>query len=105
MTAAKTFRETMRENNAKFKADLKDGNKKVMEDAKNRKEQAEVNRIAKAEMKTKQLENRPAKAKGPNGFMVLLELAWMAPVMLFSLVAIIGISAFVIILFKSIFFG
>jgi len=116
MAETKSFREAMKENNAKFKDDWKASNEKIKADSRAREERAEVKRIAKAKMNTERFQKddqevqkeqtvtKLPKEKGPNGFMVLLEALWMLPMALFSLLVIVGVGAFVVtLIWKSIF--
>lgn len=116
MAETKSFKEAMKENNAKFKDDWKASNAKIKEDSRAREERAEVKRIAKAKMKTERLQKdqeskkeqtvtKLPKEKGTNGFMVLLEALWMLPLALFSLLVIVGVGAFVVTLIWKTIFG
>jgi hypothetical protein len=96
-----TYKKTSKENNANMKAQIILNKEKRITDAKARDEQIKVKQLVKAE----RIAHRPEKVKGPSGFGALMKILWMAPMMLFCLVAIIGISTFGIMLLWSIFFG
>jgi uncharacterized membrane protein len=95
MADTKTFREAMREYNANYKAAMKSGNEEVrlkqIEKAKQIQQKSDE-----AKAKWGMVQPEQPKIKGPNGLKVAI--------ILFSIAAIMGISAFAIMLVWSIFF-